>query len=84
MTDTAMPVPSPCTSVCQMDAATGWCEGCFRTIDEIAGWASFGSAERLAVWQALPRRRTLGRSGQPEPPQARPAADEASSPDRND
>ena len=26
------PVPSPCTDVCRMDEASGWCEGCARTL----------------------------------------------------
>ena len=30
------PVPSPCISVCRMDERTGWCEGCLRTLAEIA------------------------------------------------
>lgn len=50
-------VASPCNSVCRMDAATGWCEGCLRTLDEIADWASMDDAEKLAVWDALARRR---------------------------
>ena len=29
-------MPSPCINVCRMDAATGWCAGCLRTIDEMA------------------------------------------------
>ncbi len=33
-------VASPCTGVCRMDAATGWCVGCRRTIDEIVAWAT--------------------------------------------
>jgi predicted Fe-S protein YdhL (DUF1289 family) len=40
-----------------MNAETGWCEGCWRTIDEIAGWSGFGDHERRAVWAALARRR---------------------------
>lgn len=50
-------VASPCNSVCRMDAATGWCEGCLRTIDEIADWASMDDAEKLVVWEALALRR---------------------------
>jgi predicted Fe-S protein YdhL (DUF1289 family) len=40
-----------------MDARTGWCEGCLRTIDEIAGWSSMDDAQKRAVWQALTQRR---------------------------
>jgi uncharacterized protein len=46
-------VPSPCISVCRMDASTGWCEGCLRTIDEIAGWSTFGDDAKRAVWDAI-------------------------------
>lgn len=50
-------VPSPCINICRMDDATGWCEGCGRTIDEIAGWGSASDAERGAVMAQLPGRR---------------------------
>jgi hypothetical protein len=36
-----------------MDASTGWCEGCLRTIEEIAGWSLFDDREKRAVWDAL-------------------------------
>jgi uncharacterized protein len=49
-------VPSPCISVCRMDAATGFCEGCFRTLDEIAAWGMASDGEKRAVWQALVER----------------------------
>ncbi|SIO60825.1 hypothetical protein SAMN05444172_4344 [Burkholderia sp. GAS332] len=49
-------VPSPCISVCKMDASTGWCEGCLRTIDEIAGWSSFDDDAKRAVWDAIEER----------------------------
>ncbi|MGA0610589.1 DUF1289 domain-containing protein [Caldimonas sp. KR1-144] len=54
--DAPGPVPSPCISVCRMNAATGWCEGCWRTIDEIAAWASMPDEAKRAVWRALPER----------------------------
>ena len=50
-------VPSPCVNICRMDDATGWCEGCQRTLAEIAGWGSLGDEAKRAVWQALPARR---------------------------
>jgi acyl dehydratase len=42
-------VPSPCVDVCRMNAETGFCDGCFRTIDEIAGWSAYDSETRCAV-----------------------------------
>ncbi len=49
----AGPVPSPCVSICQMDAATGLCAGCLRTLDEIAAWGAQGDDARRAVWSSL-------------------------------
>jgi predicted Fe-S protein YdhL (DUF1289 family) len=46
-------VLSPCISVCRMDASTGWCEGCLRTIEEIAGWSLFDDDEKRAVWDTI-------------------------------
>jgi uncharacterized protein len=40
-----------------MNAATGFCAGCFRTLDEIAAWSVLDEDEKRAVWQALARRR---------------------------
>jgi hypothetical protein len=51
------PVPSPCVNVCRIDAATGWCEGCQRTIDEITAWSQLDEAGKRAVWALLPARR---------------------------
>jgi predicted Fe-S protein YdhL (DUF1289 family) len=50
-------VPSPCSSVCVIDQVTGLCTGCQRTLDEIAAWSILDNAEKLAVWDALARRR---------------------------
>lgn len=50
-------VPSPCIALCEMDAASGFCRGCLRTIDEIAGWAAADDAAKQAVWAAIARRR---------------------------
>jgi predicted Fe-S protein YdhL (DUF1289 family) len=52
-------VPSPCINVCRMDATTGWCEGCLRTIDEIAGWSGFDNDAKRAVWDALDTRHAV-------------------------
>ena len=50
-------VASPCTNVCRIEARTGWCEGCLRTLDEISGWASMDDDAKRAVWVALDQRR---------------------------
>jgi uncharacterized protein len=46
-------VPSPCISVCTMDAQTGLCIGCYRTLDEIAAWSGLDDARKRALWQRL-------------------------------
>jgi predicted Fe-S protein YdhL (DUF1289 family) len=55
----AASVASPCISVCRMDERSGWCEGCLRTLDEIAAWSSLDDRARRAVWKLLPQRREL-------------------------
>jgi uncharacterized protein len=48
--------PSPCISWCQMNPQTGWCEGCHRSIDEIARWSGMSNAQKQAVWDAINER----------------------------
>ncbi|MCM0043426.1 MAG: DUF1289 domain-containing protein [Burkholderiaceae bacterium] len=50
-------LPSPCTGVCQMDAQTGYCKGCLRTIDEIIDWGMASEARKRDIWAALEHRR---------------------------
>ncbi|CAN5332879.1 hypothetical protein BH11PSE10_BH11PSE10_21760 [soil metagenome] len=57
--DTVSTVKSPCSSVCQMHAPTGWCEGCARTIPEITDWSRADDATRLAILARLPERRAV-------------------------
>jgi len=57
-------IPSPCTSVCKMSAATGWCEGCCRTIDEIIAWSKMADDDKRRVWQLLPARQRAVASAQ--------------------
>jgi predicted Fe-S protein YdhL (DUF1289 family) len=52
----ATPVPSPCVSICRMNPDSGWCEGCGRTIDEIAQWGAMSDDARRAVWGQLAQR----------------------------
>jgi predicted Fe-S protein YdhL (DUF1289 family) len=49
-------IPSPCTGICTMDGALGFCLGCGRTADEVAEWASAGDVRRSAIWAILPER----------------------------
>lgn len=48
--------PSPCISICTMNPQTGLCEGCFRTIDEIAQWSTASEEKKRVVWVEIKRR----------------------------
>jgi len=50
-------VASPCVDVCRMDAASVYCEGCRRSLDEIASWPEYSLAEKRAVLAQLPARK---------------------------
>lgn len=49
-------LPSPCRSVCQMDAASGVCLGCLRTLPEIAAWGQADEALKRQIWAAIAAR----------------------------
>ena len=51
------PLPSPCIGVCVMDAQSGLCTGCLRTIDEIADWGMAPEERKRQIWIALESRR---------------------------
>lgn len=50
---TADEVPSPCVSVCRMSSTSQLCEGCWRSLDEIAGWSSRTLEDKRRVWLQL-------------------------------
>ncbi|CAD6513599.1 hypothetical protein LMG27952_00746 [Paraburkholderia hiiakae] len=54
--DSVTPPPSPCINLCRMDERSGLCEGCLRTIDEIAGWSTLDDAQKRAVWDSIETR----------------------------
>lgn len=49
-------IPSPCVSVCRMDAHTGYCEGCLRSLDEIRLWSTQTDSDKQAVWARIAQR----------------------------
>lgn len=61
-TPNAAAVASPCINLCRMHEATGWCEGCLRTLDEIAGWSGLDDQLRRTVLQDLRSRRVTWRA----------------------
>ncbi|MEO8152961.1 MAG: DUF1289 domain-containing protein [Rhizobacter sp.] len=50
-------VASPCISVCRMDAPSGLCTGCWRTLDEIAAWSTLDDDAKRGVWALIEQRR---------------------------
>lgn len=48
---------SPCIKVCVIDPATGYCEGCARTLKEIAQWTSLPAHDRTRVMGELENRK---------------------------
>ena len=49
---------SPCISICQINDTSGLCDGCLRTRDEIANWASADDAAKQATWARIGQRMT--------------------------
>ncbi|MGX5668499.1 DUF1289 domain-containing protein [Rhizobium daejeonense] len=47
---------SPCILVCSIDMKTGYCFGCGRTREEIAGWIGYTDQQRRSIMEGLPAR----------------------------
>ena len=47
---------SPCVLICSIDQRTGYCFGCGRTRDEIAGWIQMSDTERETIMAGLKER----------------------------
>jgi len=43
--------------------ATGLCEGCWRSIDEIVAWGRASDAERLHIWGLIEARQAEALAG---------------------
>jgi predicted Fe-S protein YdhL (DUF1289 family) len=50
-------IESPCIKVCAIDATTGWCLGCGRSMAEIGGWSSLPPEHRSAIMNELDARK---------------------------
>ena len=50
-------VASPCINICTMNAVTDLCNGCQRSLEEIASWSMYDPAEKRAVLALLPGRK---------------------------
>jgi len=58
-------VSSPCINVCQMDPESGLCQGCRRTLQEIAEWMEMTPQEKLATLERVAARRLALRDANP-------------------
>lgn len=55
----ASPLPSiasPCINVCSVDPETRCCDGCGRSLKEIAQWSRMSNDDRADIMAALPKR----------------------------
>ncbi len=43
------PIATPCVKICVVDGESGLCMGCYRTLAEVAAWASLDDATRAAI-----------------------------------
>ena len=49
-------IASPCIGVCTMSEATGFCQGCYRTIEEIREWWDMAPERKSEVLSATEQR----------------------------
>jgi predicted Fe-S protein YdhL (DUF1289 family) len=56
MAGEAKDVESPCVRECVIEPHTGYCRGCFRTLNEISFWANYTPEEKQRVVKHLPAR----------------------------
>jgi prolyl-tRNA editing enzyme YbaK/EbsC (Cys-tRNA(Pro) deacylase)/predicted Fe-S protein YdhL (DUF1289 family) len=59
-------IPSPCISICRMNAATDLCEGCYRTLDEIIQWSIADDNTKRTIWGQIEQRLAASKTP-PEP-----------------
>ena len=51
-------VQSPCIGVCSIDEASGYCQGCYRTAEEIKGWWNMSQPEQTQLVAELEQRQS--------------------------
>jgi predicted Fe-S protein YdhL (DUF1289 family) len=55
-----MSINSPCINICVINPETGFCQGCYRTLDEISNWMALPAADRVTIIRELERRQKNG------------------------
>lgn len=56
MTEQRPVIETPCVRLCVIDPETRLCEGCRRSLDEIAAWGRMTPEQRRAIMKDLPGR----------------------------
>lgn len=56
-----MGIKSPCIKVCEIDANSGYCKGCYRTIDEISEWMFLTEKEKMNILIKIRERKNINR-----------------------
>jgi len=49
-------IVSPCIGVCAINDSNGFCQGCYRTVEEIREWWNMTDEDREKVMGALDKR----------------------------
>ncbi|WID96093.1 DUF1289 domain-containing protein [Bosea vestrisii] len=57
-------ISSPCIKICVIDPVNKLCQGCGRTLQEIAQWSRFSETERLAIMATLEERLSRQQDGE--------------------
>ena len=57
--DKGIKIPSPCVGVCQINASTKYCLGCWRTLKEVAHWSRYSNDEKEILMTELTERQKL-------------------------
>lgn len=52
----AAEIESPCISICTMNDDTGFCLGCYRTLEEIQDWWGLDNIKKQAIVDAAEKR----------------------------
>lgn len=52
-----MAIQSPCINICEIDSSTGYCKGCWRSLDEIARWTVLDEEQQQQIVDQLKTRR---------------------------
>jgi len=49
-------IETPCIKICVIDQDTSLCQGCGRSLEEIARWGSFSDEQRRQIMKQLKAR----------------------------